>query len=90
MTAGALRFMDTEDGPFLTMIGEPFPPLINLSRLLSATDRIERDEETEEDLLLVLAPVLRLGVLIVLADGGRRGHLTSCSLQRDLLIPRAS
>ena len=58
---GALRFMDTEDGPFLTMTGEPFPPLINLPRLLSATDRIERDEETEEDLLLVLAPVLRFG-----------------------------
>lgn len=58
---GALRFKDTEDGPFLTATGEPVPPLINLPRLLSATDRIERDEETEEDLLLVLAPGTSLG-----------------------------
>lgn len=58
---GALRFKDTEDGPFLTTTGEPVPPLINLPRLLSATDRIEQDEETEEDLLLVLAPGTSLG-----------------------------
>lgn len=58
---GALRFKDTEDDPFLTTTGEPVPPLINLPRLLSATDRIERDEETEEDLLLVLAPGTSLG-----------------------------
>lgn len=58
---GALRFKDTEDGPFLTTTGEPVPPLINLPRLLSATDRIERGEETEEDLLLVLAPGTSLG-----------------------------
>lgn len=58
---GALRFKDTEKGPFLTTTGEPVPPLISLPRLLSATDRIERDEETEEDLLLVLAPGTSLG-----------------------------
>lgn len=58
---GALRFKDAEDGPFLTTTGEPVPPLISLPRLLSATDRIERDEETEEDLLLVLAPGTSLG-----------------------------
>ncbi len=58
---GALRFTETEEGPFITTTGEPVPPLINLPRLLSATDRIERDEETEEDLLLVLAPGTSLG-----------------------------
>lgn len=58
---GALRFKDAENGPFLTTTGEPVPPLISLPRLLSATDRIERDEETEEDLLLVLAPGTSLG-----------------------------
>lgn len=58
---GALRFKDTEEGPFLTTTGKPVPPLIALPRLLSATDRIERDEETEEDLLLVLAPGTSLG-----------------------------
>jgi len=58
---GALRFKEAEDGLFLTTTGEPVPPLISLPRLLSATDRIERDEETEEDLLLVLAPGTSLG-----------------------------
>lgn len=58
---GALRFKETEEGPFLTTAGEPMPPLISLPRLLSATDRIERDEETEEDLALVLAPGTSLG-----------------------------
>ncbi len=58
---GALRFKQAEDGDFLTTNGEPVPPLISLPRLLSATHRIERDEETEEDLLLVLAPGTSLG-----------------------------
>jgi serine/threonine-protein kinase HipA len=58
---GALRFREGEDGPFLTTTPEPVPPLIALPRLLSATDRIERDEETDEDLLLVLAPGTSLG-----------------------------
>jgi serine/threonine-protein kinase HipA len=58
---GALRFRETDDGPFLTTTAEPVPPLIALPRLLSATDRIERNEETDEDLLLVLAPGTSLG-----------------------------
>lgn len=58
---GALRFKKAEGGDFLTMNGEPVPPLISLPRLLSATHRIERDEETEEDLMLVLAPGTSLG-----------------------------
>jgi len=58
---GALRFKDTEKGPFITTTREPVPPLISLPSLLSATDRIERGEETEEDLLLVLAPGTSLG-----------------------------
>lgn len=58
---GALRFKDAAGGEFLTTTGDPVPPLISLPRLLSATDRIERDEETDEDLLLVLAPGTSLG-----------------------------
>jgi serine/threonine-protein kinase HipA len=58
---GALRFKDTPGGAFLTTTGDPVPPLINLPRLLSATDRIERNQETDEDLLLILAPGTSLG-----------------------------
>lgn len=58
---GALRFKDAGGAAFLTATGAPVPPLINLPRLLSATARIERDQETDEDLLLVLAPGTSLG-----------------------------
>ena len=58
---GALRFRDVDGAAFLTSTGEPVPPLIDLARLLSATDRIERDKETDEDLKLVLAPGTSLG-----------------------------
>lgn len=58
---GAVRFKDAAGGDFLTSTGVPVPPLIDLPRLLSATSRIERDRETDEDLLLVLAPGTSLG-----------------------------
>lgn len=58
---GALRFKNTSDGPFIAAVEEPVPPLISLPGLLSATERIERDEETDEDLLLMLAPGTSLG-----------------------------
>lgn len=58
---GALRFKDADASTFLTTTGNPVPPLIDLPRLLSATSRIERDQETDEDLLLILAPGTSLG-----------------------------
>lgn len=58
---GALRFKDGDGAAFLTTTTVPVPPLIDLPRLLSATARIERDKETDEDLLLVLAPGTSLG-----------------------------
>jgi serine/threonine-protein kinase HipA len=58
---GAIRFKDAVADEFLTTTGDPVPPLIDLPRLLSATARIERDQETDEDLLLVLAPGTSLG-----------------------------
>jgi len=53
---GALRFKREEEGPFLAEGGENVPPFIELGRLLRATDRVAKDEETEEDLRLLLAP----------------------------------
>lgn len=58
---GALRFKDVAGGEFLASTDRPVPPLIDLPQLLSATGRIERDRETDEDLLLVLAPGTSLG-----------------------------
>jgi serine/threonine-protein kinase HipA len=61
---GALRFQDEREGddaPFLSSDGKPVLPLLALARLLSATNRIVADEETDEDLALVLAPGTSLG-----------------------------
>ncbi len=59
---GALRFSEKEDGPFLAERGSaPIPPLIELPRLLSASERVADDTDTEEDLRLLLAPGSSLG-----------------------------
>jgi serine/threonine-protein kinase HipA len=59
---GALRFAETEGGVFLAERGgQPIPPLIELPRLLSATERVIDDTDTEEDLRLLLAPGSSLG-----------------------------
>lgn len=53
---GALRFKREEGGPFLAEGGENVPPFIDLGRLLHAAERVTEEEETEEDLRLLLAP----------------------------------
>ena len=58
---GVLRFKDAGGGEFLSRNERAVPPLIDLPKLLSATGRIERDRETDDDLLLVLAPGTSLG-----------------------------
>lgn len=58
---GALRFKEAKGGDFLARTERPVPPLIDLPDLLAATGRIERDRETDDDLLLVLAPGTSLG-----------------------------
>lgn len=59
---GALRFAEEPGGAFLA-IGDKrsIPPLIDLPRLLSASDRFQAEEETAEDLRLLLAPGSSLG-----------------------------
>jgi serine/threonine-protein kinase HipA len=60
--AGALRFAETEGGPFLAEPGKfRIPPLVELGRLLSATERVINDDEDEDDLRLLLAPGSSLG-----------------------------
>jgi serine/threonine-protein kinase HipA len=59
---GALRFAETEGGPFLAEDGPTkIPPLIDLPRLLSAAEHVMSDSDTDEDLRLLLAPGSSLG-----------------------------
>ena len=58
---GAIRIKDADGEAFIANTGRPIPPLIDLPKLLSATGRIERDRETDDDLILVLAPGTSLG-----------------------------
>jgi serine/threonine-protein kinase HipA len=59
---GALRFAEREGGPFLAEHGRrKIPPLIELPRLLSAAEHVLSDEDSDEDLRLLLAPGSSLG-----------------------------
>jgi len=59
---GALRFAERPDGPFLARHGATrIPPLVDLPRLLSASERVVGETDTDEDLRLLLAPGSSLG-----------------------------
>jgi serine/threonine-protein kinase HipA len=59
---GALRFSLEDGGPYLTPKDEEsIPPLIDLPKLLSATERYLDDDETALDLKILLAPGSSLG-----------------------------
>eukprot|EP01037_Dinobryon_pediforme_P016838 gene16838-17021_t len=57
---GALRFTETEGGPFLST-GVQIPPLIQLPALLNAAMRMSEDGGSDDDLRLLLAPGSSLG-----------------------------
>jgi len=63
---GALRFSEREGGPFLAdhladRAPTKIPPLLELPRLLSATEHVLDDKDSDEDLRLLLAPGSSLG-----------------------------
>ena len=58
---GALRFRHVGEEVFQSPTSVGVPNLVELGRLLEATDRILRDEETDEDLQLIFAPGSSLG-----------------------------
>jgi serine/threonine-protein kinase HipA len=59
---GALRFAEREGGPFLRENrGMRVPPLIEIPELLAATEHLEEDKETAEEIRLLLAPGSSLG-----------------------------
>jgi serine/threonine-protein kinase HipA len=58
---GALRFRQVGEEAFQAPIRTGVPALIELGRLLQITERIFRDEETDEDLQRIFAPGSSLG-----------------------------
>ncbi|MCP4692130.1 MAG: HipA domain-containing protein, partial [Desulfobacterales bacterium] len=59
---GALRFSLQEGGPYLAERGPTrIPPLVELPKLLSATEHLIDKNESDEDLRLLLAPGSSLG-----------------------------
>jgi serine/threonine-protein kinase HipA len=58
---GALRFKFAGASQFLAPISKGVPSMIELGRLLGVTERILRDEETDEDLQMIFAPGSSLG-----------------------------
>jgi serine/threonine-protein kinase HipA len=59
---GALRFARSEGGPFLREAdAKRIPPLLELPKLLSATEHVLADQDTDEDLRLLFAPGSSLG-----------------------------
>lgn len=75
---GALRFSETEGGPFLATEGaKRIPPLLELPRLLSAVEHVTAETDTDEDLRLLLAPGSSLGGARPKASvRDRDGHLS--------------
>jgi len=58
---GALRFKYVDSPTFHAPTTSGVPSVIELGRLLGVTERILRDEETDEDLQLIFAPGSSLG-----------------------------
>ncbi|MGE0393226.1 MAG: type II toxin-antitoxin system HipA family toxin [Vicinamibacterales bacterium] len=81
---GALRFAETPGGPFLREDGATrTPPLLELPQLLSASDRVVDDQETDDDLRLLLAPGSSLGGARPKASvRDRDGHLAIAKFPR--------
>jgi len=59
---GALRFSEEEGGPFLAdQDAIKIPPLIELPRLLAASERVIDDDDDDNDIRILLAPGSSLG-----------------------------
>jgi serine/threonine-protein kinase HipA len=59
---GALRFSESEAGPFLAeATNTRIPPIVALPKLLAASGRVEGETAADEDLRLLLAPGSSLG-----------------------------
>jgi len=83
---GALRFRPAGEEVFQSPLrdGQGVPPFVELPRLLSVTERVLRDEETDDDLLLLFAPGSSLGGARPKASvADRDGHLAVAKFPKD-------
>ena len=81
---GALRFRWVSNETFQAPARAGVPPLIELGRLLQITERILRDEETDEDLQLIFAPGSSLGGARPKASViDQRGHLSIAKFPKE-------
>ena len=81
---GALRFRRAGDEIFQAPINTGLPPLIELGRLLQITERILREEETDEDLQVIFAPGSSLGGARPKASViDRHGHLAIAKFPKE-------
>ncbi len=81
---GALRFRWARDDVFQAPTRAGVPALIELGRLLQVTERILRDEETDEDLQLIFAPGSSLGGARPKASViDRHGHLSIAKFPKE-------
>lgn len=79
---GALRFR--RDDEFQAPVISGVPALVDLGRLLQITERILRDEETDEDLTLIFAPGSSLGGARPKASVlDQRGHLSIAKFPKE-------
>lgn len=80
----ALRFRWRGEEDFQSPVRDGVPALIELGRLLQITERIERDEETDEDLQLIFAPGSSLGGARPKASViDQHGHLSIAKFPRE-------
>jgi serine/threonine-protein kinase HipA len=81
---GALRFRRIGEVEFQAPSRAGVPPLIELGRLLQVTERVLRDEETDEDLQLIFAPGTSLGGARPKASiVDQHGHLSIAKLPKE-------
>ena len=81
---GALRFRRVGEDVFQAPLRAGVPALIELERLLRVTERIFRDEETDEDLQLIFAPGSSLGGARPKASVvDRHGHLSIAKFPKE-------
>ena len=81
---GALRFRWQGEEGFQAPLRAGVPALIDLGRLMQVTERILRDEETEDDLQLIFAPGSSLGGARPKASViDQHGHLSIAKFPRE-------
>jgi serine/threonine-protein kinase HipA len=86
---GAPRFRRVGEAAFQSPVAAEAPGQIELGRLLQITERIARDEETEEDLWMIFAPGSSLGGARPKASvTDRFGRLTRCGWRPMLAFVR--